>query len=79
MNDDFFKDIVLDKLSHVENSMDEIEKNINDLCVRMSVLENSYKNHISEQLESTDRKFKLTTVVFGFISVFTTIFNFFNK
>lgn len=79
MNEDYFKDIVLDKLSHMEDGMEEIQKNVTDVCVRLSVLENSYKTHIDQQLQSTDKKFKLTTVAFSLISVFSTMFNFFNK
>jgi len=79
MNEDYFKDLMLNKLTGVEVGLAEIQKDVRDICVRLSVLENSYKTHVDHQLESTDRKFKLTSAVFGVISAGSALFHFFRN
>ncbi len=71
-----FEDIVLSKLDKIDEDTDEIRRNVTDLCVRLSVMENSYKTHIDEQIHSADKKYKMIAVVFGVISAVSTIANF---
>jgi len=76
LNDDFFQNFVVDKLNKLDEDIDEIKKNVTDLCVRTSVMENDYTNHIKSQISQADKKYKVIAVIFGCVSVFVTIGNF---
>lgn len=68
MNNDFFQNFVVDKLNKLEEDIDEIKTNVTDLCVRTSVMEHDYKNHINTQIQQQDKKYKTAAVMFGCFS-----------
>lgn len=75
MDDKFFKEFVVSKLSKLDDDIDEIKRNVTDLCVRTSVMESDFENNIKQQIASSDKKYKVIAVVFGCISAIATITN----
>lgn len=66
----------MDKLNKLDEDIDEIKKNVTDLCIRTSVMESDYKNHVDIQISSADKKYKMIAVIFGCVSAIATISNF---
>lgn len=72
--DTFYKE-VMQNFRDLHEKIDKVDKNVDDLCTRTTVLETEYKDHVTEEVKKSDKKYKYIAVITAAIAAVSGIYN----
>lgn len=72
---DTFYQEMMQNFRDVNKKIDEVDKNVDDLCTRTAVMENDYKNHVISEVKKSDKKYKYISIFTGVVAVISGIYS----
>lgn len=57
------------------SKLDNIERNVSDICGRLTTIETSFGNHLTTELAKANHRFKYLTIIIGLIGIPLVILN----